>query len=128
MKTAKMVRLPNLKRNHFQIKKSVYIWKVLVKSFQMMLHDTQNELYQKLLRTDFFPGRYSIRNILRPENANRQKKCFFKPTFSRLSTLKSWKQPESVLFTEIWRYIKRAFIEIANCFSFQNTVNGCVLK
>ena len=54
-----------------------------------MLHDAENELYQKLSITDFFPGRYSMRNILRHENANRQKKRFFKPTFRGLSALKS---------------------------------------
>ena len=35
-----------------------------------MLHDAESELNQKILITDFFPGRYSIRNISRTKNGN----------------------------------------------------------
>ena len=50
-----------------------------------MLNDAESKLYQKLLTRDFFPGRYSIRNIWRRENAKRNKKCFLEPTFKGLS-------------------------------------------
>ena len=53
-----------------------------------MLHDAKNALYQKLLTRDFFPGRYSIRNIWRTENAKRKKKYFLEPTFKVLSIYK----------------------------------------
>ena len=36
-----------------------------------MSHDAESELCQKLLTTDDFPGRYSIRNIWSTENAQR---------------------------------------------------------
>ena len=51
-----------------------------------MSHGAKSELYQKLLIRNCFPGRYSIRNILRTENAKRSKKCFFEPTFKVLPT------------------------------------------
>ena len=50
-----------------------------------MLHDAESELYQKLLKRDWFPGRYSIRNIWRTANAKRKKKYFLEPTFKGLS-------------------------------------------
>ena len=50
-----------------------------------MLHDAESELYQKLLTRDWFPGRYSIRNIWRTANAKRKKKYFLEPTFKGLS-------------------------------------------
>ena len=53
-----------------------------------MLHNAENALYQKLLTTDFFPGRYSIRNIWRTENAKRKKKYFLEPTLKVLSIYK----------------------------------------
>ena len=53
-----------------------------------MLHDAESALYQKLLTTDFFPGRYSIRNIWRTENAKRKKKYFLEPTLKVLSIYK----------------------------------------
>ena len=53
-----------------------------------MFHDAESALYQKLLTTDFFPGRYSIRNIWRTENAKRKKKYFLEPTFKVLSIYK----------------------------------------
>ena len=49
-------------------------------------NDAENELDQKLLTGYFFPGRYSMRNISRPDNATRQKKRFFEATFKGLST------------------------------------------
>ena len=42
----------------------------------------------KLLTRDWFPGRYSIRNIWRIENAKRKKKYFLEPTFEGLSIYK----------------------------------------
>ena len=51
-----------------------------------MLHDAESGLYQKLLTTDFFPGRYSIRNIWSTENAKTGKKYFFEVIFKGLST------------------------------------------
>ena len=51
-----------------------------------MLHDAESELYQKLLTTDFFPGRYSTGNIWSTENAKRGKKYFFQVIFKGLST------------------------------------------
>ena len=53
-----------------------------------MLNDAESELYQKLLTRDFFPGRYSIRNIWRTENAKRKKKYFLEPTLKVLSIYK----------------------------------------
>ena len=53
-----------------------------------MLHDAESALYQKLLTTDSFPGRYSIRDIWRIENAKRKKKYFLEPTFKVLSIYK----------------------------------------
>ena len=53
-----------------------------------MLHDAKSALYQKLLTRDFFPGRYSIRNIWRTENAKRKKKYFLEPTLKVLSIYK----------------------------------------
>ena len=50
-----------------------------------MLHDAESKIYQKLLIRDWFPGRYSIGNIWRTENAKRKKKCFLEPTFKALS-------------------------------------------
>ena len=50
-----------------------------------MLNDAESKLYQKLLTRDFFPGRYSIRNIWRTENAKRKKKYFLEPIFKGLS-------------------------------------------
>ena len=41
-------------------------------------NDAENELDQKLLTGYFFPGRYSMRNISRPDNATRQKNVFSK--------------------------------------------------
>ena len=42
-----------------------------------MLHGAHNDFQQKLLIRVFFAGRYSIHNIWKPENANRQIKMFF---------------------------------------------------
>ena len=36
-----------------------------------MLNDAESELYRKSLTRDFFPGRYSMRNVLSAENAKR---------------------------------------------------------
>ena len=51
-----------------------------------MLNDAESELYQKLLTRDFFPGRYSIRNIWSTENAKREKKYIFGSIFKGLSS------------------------------------------
>ena len=53
-----------------------------------MLHDAKSALYQKLLTRNFFPGRYSIRDIWRTENAKRKKKYFLEPTLKVLSIYK----------------------------------------
>ena len=50
-----------------------------------MLNDAGSELYQKLLIRGFFPWRYSIRNISRPQNAKGQKNFFFQSTINGLS-------------------------------------------
>ena len=52
-----------------------------------MLHDAEMRSI-KLLTRDWFPGRYSIRNIWRIENAKRKKKYFLEPTFEGLSIYK----------------------------------------
>ena len=47
-----------------------------------MLHDTESDLYQKLLVPDIFPGMLSIADISVTKYATTVKKCFFGPTLS----------------------------------------------
>ena len=47
-----------------------------------MLHDAENELCQKLLTRDDFPGKTLTGNISETRDARTWKKYFFGPTFT----------------------------------------------
>ena len=62
----KTIKLPN---NTYIWSIQKYIWVVLIKSFQMMSHDTLSQLYQKLVTYSFFPKAHMINNILKIQNS-----------------------------------------------------------